>query len=185
MPVPARHGEPSVFEHVIYVIKENRTYDQVFGDMKEGNGDPKLVHLRRGGDAEPPRAGREFTLLDNFYCSGVLSADGHPWVNEAYVTDYLEKAFGGFTRSYPYEGDDPLAFAADRLPLGQRPAARADVPQLRRDSLTHDHDAEGATWADIYADYKNGTRQGPKIEHDVERASAAAVHATRTTPAST
>ena len=57
VPVPERHGEPSVFEHVIYVIKENRTYDQVFGDMKEGNGDPKPVHLRRGGHAEPPQAG--------------------------------------------------------------------------------------------------------------------------------
>ena len=54
---------------------------------------------------------RQFTLFDNFYCSGVLSADGHSWVNEAYVTDYLEKAFGGFTRSYPDDGSDPLAFA--------------------------------------------------------------------------
>jgi YVTN family beta-propeller protein len=112
LPVPWRHGEPSVFRHVIYVIKENRTYDQVFGDMSEGNGDPKLVMYGEHVTPNQHKLAREFTLLDNFYCSGVLSADGHQWVNEAYVTDYLEKAFGGFTRSYPYEGSDPLAFAS-------------------------------------------------------------------------
>ena len=112
VPVPERHGEPSVFKHVIYVIKENRTYDQVFGDMKEGNGDPNLCMFGEEVTPNHHKLAREFTLFDNFYCSGVLSADGHQWVNEAYVTDYLEKAFGGFTRSYPYEGSDPLAFAS-------------------------------------------------------------------------
>ncbi len=112
VPVPERHGEPSVIKHVIYVIKENRTYDQVFGDMKEGNGDPGLCIF--GEDVTPNhhRLARTFTLFDNFYCSGVLSADGHQWVNEAYVTDYLERSFGNFTRSYPYEGSDPLAYAS-------------------------------------------------------------------------
>jgi hypothetical protein len=50
--------------------------------------------------------------MDNFYCSGILSADGHQWTDEAYVTDYIEKFFGGFTRSYPYDGDDALAYAS-------------------------------------------------------------------------
>lgn len=111
IPIPQRHGEPSPIEHVVYVIKENRTYDQVFGDIKEGNGDPRLLLF--GEDVTPNHhaLARQFTLFDNFYCSGVLSADGHQWVNEAYVTDYLERAFGNFTRSYPYEGSDPLAFA--------------------------------------------------------------------------
>ena len=54
----------------------------------------------------------QFVLLDNFYCNGVLSADGHQWTDEGYVTDYLEKSFGGWPRSYPYEGDDALAFAS-------------------------------------------------------------------------
>ena len=53
----------------------------------------------------------EFVLLDNFYCSGVVSADGHSWADSAYVTDYLEKAFGAFPRSYPDDGRDALAFA--------------------------------------------------------------------------
>src|SRR5262249_15278713 len=83
VPVPARHGEPSVFEHVVYVIKENRTYDQVFGDIKEGNGDPKLCIFGEEVTPNQHKLAREFTLFDNFYCSGVLSADGHQWVNEA------------------------------------------------------------------------------------------------------
>src|SRR5207244_5908206 len=99
IPVPARHGEPSVIEHVVYVIKENRTYDQVFGDMKEGNGDPKLCIFGEEVTPNHHKLAREFALFDNFYCSGVLSADEHQWVNEPYVTDYLEKAFGGFSRS--------------------------------------------------------------------------------------
>ena len=110
VPVPERHGEPSVFEHVIYVIKENRTYDQVFGDMKEGNGDATLCIFGEEVTPNHHKLAREFVLLDNFYCSGVLSADGHSWANAAYATDYLEKQFGQFTRSYPYEGSDPLAF---------------------------------------------------------------------------
>ena len=97
---------------MLYIIKENRTYDQVFGDVKEGNGDPRLVMF--GANVTPNHHAlvRQFTLFDNFYCSGILSADGHSWTDSAYVTDYLEKAFGGFTRSYPDDGKDPLAFAS-------------------------------------------------------------------------
>src|SRR5207253_580719 len=101
VPVPRRHGEPSVFKHVLYVIKENRTYDQVLGDMKEGNGDANLCLFGEEVTPNHHKLARQFTLFDNFYCSGVLSADGHSWTDAAYVTDYLEKAFGGFTRSYP------------------------------------------------------------------------------------
>ena len=72
------------------------------------------------------------SLLDNFYCSGVLSADGHSWTNAAYVTDYLEKQFGQFIRSYPYEGSDPLAFPTTGFLWDNALAAQEDVPQLRR-----------------------------------------------------
>jgi YVTN family beta-propeller protein len=110
-PVPERHGEPSVFKHVLYIIKENRTYDQVFGDIEKGEGDPRLCIFGREVTPNHHKLANEFVLLDNFYCSGVLSADGHQWTNEAYVTDYLEKAFAGFPRSYPYPGGDALAYA--------------------------------------------------------------------------
>ncbi|NOY43292.1 MAG: phosphoesterase [Planctomycetes bacterium] len=110
-PLPERHGEPSRFEHVLYIIKENRTYDQVFGDIERGEGDPSLCIFGQEVTPNCHKLVDEFVLLDNFYCSGTLSADGHQWTNEAYVTDYLEKAYGGWPRSYPYEGGDAMAYA--------------------------------------------------------------------------
>jgi YVTN family beta-propeller protein len=111
-PVPARLGEPSVFDHVVYIIKENRTYDQIFGDLPQGNSDPGLCMFGREVTPNHHALVEEFVLLDNYYCNGVLSADGHAWAMEGYVTDYLEKSFGGFTRSYPFSGDDPISFSA-------------------------------------------------------------------------
>lgn len=112
-PVPERVGEPSVFKHVVYVIKENRTYDQVLGDMPEGNGDPSLCIFGERITPNQHKIAREFVLLDNTYCSGILSADGHQWADTAFATDYLEKSFAGFPRSYPdgMEDDDIDALA--------------------------------------------------------------------------
>ena len=112
VPVPRRMGEPSVFEHVVYIIKENRTYDQVFGDMPQSNADPSLCVFGREVSPNHHALVEQFALLDNYYCNGVLSADGHAWATEGYATDYLEKSFGGFSRSYPFAGDDPISYAA-------------------------------------------------------------------------
>ena len=101
-----------MFEHVVYIIKENRTYDQVFGDMEQGEGDESLCIFGREVTPNHHKLAEEFVLFDNFYCSGTLSADGHQWTDEAYVTDYLEKAYGGWPRSYPYAGGDALAYAS-------------------------------------------------------------------------
>jgi YVTN family beta-propeller protein len=109
--MPERHGEPSLLQHVIYIIRENRTYDQILGDMPQGDGDASLVMFGREVTPNAHALAEQFTLLDNFNCSGVLSADGHQWTDEAYVTTYLERMFGGFFRSYPFEGDDALAYA--------------------------------------------------------------------------
>jgi YVTN family beta-propeller protein len=100
-PVPERIGEPSVFKHVVYVIKENRTYDQVLGDVAAGNGDPALCIFGEKVTPNQHKLVREFVLLDNTYCSGILSADGHQWSTTAFGTDYLEKSFAGWPRSYP------------------------------------------------------------------------------------
>jgi hypothetical protein len=113
-------GTPSTFHYqnpsenlrkFSYVIKENRTYDQVLGDVARGEGDPRLCIYGRDVTPNHHKLAEEFVLLDNFYCSGALSADGHQWTDEAYVTDYLEKAFGGWPRSYPHDGNDALAYA--------------------------------------------------------------------------
>ena len=80
-PVPERVGEPSVFQHVIYIIKENRTYDQVLGDVTEGNGDADLCVFGERVTPNQHKLVRDFVLLDNTYCCGILSADGHQWTD--------------------------------------------------------------------------------------------------------
>jgi len=163
VPVPLRHGEPSLFKHVIYVIKENRTYDQFFGDMKEGDGDAHLAIFGAKVTPNHHALARQFTLFDNFYCSGVLSADGHQWVNEAYVTDYLEKAFGSFARSYPFEGSDPLAFASSGF-LWDNALARKKSFRNYGEFVKMLPPKE-VKWADVYKDYQD--RAG-KVKFEVK-----------------
>ena len=114
-PVPERLGEPSVFKHVIYIIKENRTYDQVLGDDPRGNGDPRLTMFGERITPNQHKMVRDFVLLDNLYCCSILSADGHQWSTTAFGTDYIERSFAGWPRSYPDGmGDnevDALAYA--------------------------------------------------------------------------
>jgi hypothetical protein len=99
---------------------------------------------------------REFVLLDNFYCSGVLSADGHSWVNEAYTTDYLEKMFGQFTRSYPYEGSDPLAFPTTGFLWDNALLHKKTFYNFGEHCKTT-FEPKSPKWEDVYADYVNGT----------------------------
>jgi DNA-binding beta-propeller fold protein YncE len=115
-PVPERIGEPGVFQHVVYIIKENRTYDQVLGDVKEGNGNADLCTFGERVTPNQHKLVRDFVLLDNTYCCGILSADGHQWTDTAFATDYMEREFAGFPRSYPSGGDgantrDALAYS--------------------------------------------------------------------------
>ncbi|MDO8539348.1 MAG: alkaline phosphatase family protein [Opitutaceae bacterium] len=109
--IPRRAGEPSLIEHVVYVVKENRTYDQVLGDMKKGNGDPSLVMF--GEDVTPNhhRLADQFVLLDNFYASGGNSGDGHQWITQSNETPYAMWP-GWDGRSYPYDGTDPVAYSS-------------------------------------------------------------------------
>ncbi len=111
VPVPRCPGEPSTIEHVVYVIKENRTYDQVFGDLRQGNGDPRLCTFGRQVTPNQHALAEEFVLLDNYYCNGIMSADGHQWATQGAVTDYQEKMFGDHPRSY-FLGVDALTYAA-------------------------------------------------------------------------
>lgn len=112
-PIPQKVGDPSPIRHIFYVIKENRTYDQVLGDMPEGNGDPSLVLFGEKITPNQHAIAREFVLLDNFYVNGEVSADGHNWTMGAYATDYLEKnwptSYGGRGGSYPGEGGREIA----------------------------------------------------------------------------
>jgi hypothetical protein len=112
--VPERVGEPSLFKHVVYIIQENRTYDQVLGDLPQGNGDPSLCIFDERVTPNHHKVAREFVLLDNTYCSGICSADGHQWADSALANDYMERSFAGFPRSYPFGGTtsvDALAYS--------------------------------------------------------------------------
>jgi YVTN family beta-propeller protein len=97
--VPRKVGETSPVKHVFYIIKENRTYDQVLSDMKEGNGDTSLLLFGRNITLNQHSIAENFVLLDNFYVDGEVSADGHNWSMGAYATDYMEKnwptSYGG------------------------------------------------------------------------------------------
>jgi len=112
-PIPSKVGEPSPIKYVFYVIKENRTYDQVLGDIPEGNGDPSLVLFGEKVTPNQHAIATQFVLLDNFYVDGEVSADGHNWTMGAYATDYLEKnwpsSYGGRGGSYPGEGGREIA----------------------------------------------------------------------------
>ncbi len=109
VPVPERVGEPSVFKHVVYIIKENHTYDDDLGDMKEGNGDASLCLFGENVTPNTHALAREFVLLDNTYTSGTNSADGHQWTVSGVANGYLEHNYAAHARSYPYDGGDPLA----------------------------------------------------------------------------
>jgi YVTN family beta-propeller protein len=123
-PIPAKVGQPSPIKYVVYIIRENRTYDQVFGDMERGNGDPNLALL---GESITPNAhalAREFVLFDNFYVDAEVSYDGHAWSMGAYATDVVEKIW---PTNYASRGGIYLSEGGweDRTPYGNI-AAPAD-----------------------------------------------------------
>ena len=155
VPVPVAIGDPSVFEHVVYILKENRTYDQVFGDLKQGNGDASLCIFGRKITPNHHALAEEFVLLDNFYCNGVLSADGHSWATEGNVTDHLEKSFGGFTRSYTF-GDDPLTYSSSGF-LWDNVLAHGLSFRNYGEMDYADTAPAGAKFNAVYKDYFDGT----------------------------
>ncbi len=95
-------------QHVFFIIKENRTYDQVFGDMGKGNSDPKLVFYGREVTPNHHALAEQYVLLDNFHTGGAISFDGHHWLMQAFVSDYVERAFAASPRGYAWNMADAL-----------------------------------------------------------------------------
>ena len=140
-------GGANPIRHVIYIMKENRTYDQIFGDIKEANGDPSLVMYGEEITPNQHKLARQFGVLDNFYDSGEVSGDGHPWSLAAITTDYNEKvwpvAYRGGEREYDSEGtvgsSRPLD---DDIPDVNEPATGYLFDNLARHKLSYRHYGE-------------------------------------------
>ncbi len=131
-PVPERHGEPSVFKHVVYIIKENRTYDQVLGDMKTGEGDPSLVLFGREVTPNQHKLAEEFVLLDNFYCSGVVERRRPSMDRRSLRHRLSRKSVRRLPPQLPLPRRRRHGLRPHRLPLGQRPRPQKNAPRLRR-----------------------------------------------------
>jgi YVTN family beta-propeller protein len=154
VPVPERIGEPSVFKHVIYIVKENRTYDQVLGDLTGGNGNKQLCIY---GDSITPnqhQLAKDFVLLDNYYASGKSSAEGHQWTDAAMVSDYVEKSVRAWFRSYPHTQTDAMVYNKNGF-IWNNALDHGKTVRIYGETATPIFD-EKLKWADIYGLWKSG-----------------------------
>jgi len=154
VPVPERIGEPSVFKHVLYIIKENRTYDQVLGDMPAGEGDASLCIFGKEVTPNTHKLSEEFLLLDNFYASGKCSAEGHQWTDASIVTDYIEKDVRAWIRSYPHVQTDALVYAPTGFLWGNANRHGKSV-EIFGEAAVPEFDPS-LTWTDLYQGFLTG-----------------------------
>ncbi len=143
---------------MIYIIKENRTYDEVFGDLPQGNGDPKLCSLGEKVMPNHRKIAREFTLFDNGHVSGTNSADGHPWSNQSIANDYLEHFYVGYSRTYPDDGRDAMALSAGGA-LWDAAAAKGKSIRVYGEFSNYDKNSaepKPKDWFEVWEDRKAG-----------------------------
>lgn len=153
-PVPVNVGEPSSIKHVVYIIRENKKFDQELGDIGKGNVDPKLVEWSRQITPNAHSLADQFVLLDNYYCNGVNSSDGHQWATQGISTPYHEKDFSAGHCAYDF-GTDPLCYAGcgfiwDHL-------LRKGISFRNFGELDFADVTKGKTWTDLYNGWKNKT----------------------------
>ena len=162
--IPRKLGDPSPIKHVFIIVKENRTYDQVLGDLGEGNGDPALTEFGAGVTPNHHALAKRFGDLDNFYDEATLSADGHNWVTQANANDYDEGSFGSWSRSYPASGSDALAYQRSGFIWQSALEAGLSVRNYGEYVNWISTPSKGApTWADWYKDSQimEGKASGP------------------------
>jgi YVTN family beta-propeller protein len=157
-PIPQKTGGVSPIKYVFYIIKENRTYDQVLGDEVKGNGDSSLVLFGKNITPNQHALVNQFVLLDNFYVDAEVSADGHNWSTAAYGNDYTEKTWpsnyssrGG---SYDYEGQKKIAYPKGGFIWDH--ALKANVSFRTYGEFADNHKANYATVATKYCKYFTG-----------------------------
>lgn len=154
--VPERIGEPSVFKHVLYIIKENRTYDQILGDVKKGDGDSTLTIFGRQITPNTHALVDQYLLLDNFYVSGKCSAEGHQWTDASIVTDYVEKDVRAWIRSYPHVQEDALVYTPTGF-LWDNAVKHGKSVRIYGEASTPEYD-EKHTWTSIYQTFLKGEK---------------------------
>ena len=158
VPVPQRLGDPSTIKHVFLIVKENRTYDQVFGDIPQGNGDPSLAQFGENVTPNQHALAKQFGLYDNTYDIGTNSAEGHNWLMQADDPEYTESSAGEYLRSYDTE-DDALGHQRTGFIWTGAQAAGKSVRDFGefQQFLTK---PAGASWQNLYCDTKNMAATG-------------------------
>jgi YVTN family beta-propeller protein len=158
VPVPQRLGDPSTIKHVFLIVKENRTYDQVFGDDPRGNGDPSVNQFGENVTPNQHAMERQFGLYDNTYDIGTNSAEGHNWLMQADDPEYTESSAGEYVRSYDTEDDALGHQSSGFLWTGAQAAGNTvrDFGEFHQ-FLTK---PSGATWQNLYCDAKNMAATG-------------------------
>ncbi|MCZ8514412.1 phosphoesterase [Paenibacillus filicis] len=161
--MPERIGEPSHIKHVFYIVKENRTYDQLHGDMGRGNSEPALTQFGENVTPNFHKIANTFPLLDNFYISGIQSASGHQWVMQATNTDYEDKETDvANVRSYPGGAGDSLAYASTGHLWDNVLKHNKTVVNFGEDTTSFTGPENKGNWTDWYNDYLilSGQKQG-------------------------
>ncbi|MFF1833479.1 alkaline phosphatase family protein [Streptomyces sp. NPDC058231] len=153
VPVPARLGDPSTIKHVFLIVKENRTYDQLFGDIPQGNGEPSLAQFGENVTPNQHALTQQFGLYDNTYDIGTNSAEGHNWLMQADNPEYTESSAGEYLRSYDTEDDALGHQRTGFIWTGAQAAGKSvrDFGEFQQFLAK----PSGSTWQNLYCDTKN------------------------------
>ncbi len=170
MPVPVKLGDPSTIKHVFLIVKENRTYDQLYGDMPQGNGNPALAQFGENVTPNQHALARQFGLYDNTYDIGTNSAEGHNWLMQADNPEYTESSAGEYKRSYDTE-DDALGHQRSGFIWTGAQAAGKSVKDFGEFQSIEKKPA-GATWQNYYCDTKNMEATGQPTAYPIQTGSA-------------
>ncbi|MFF2517846.1 alkaline phosphatase family protein [Streptomyces sp. NPDC058086] len=170
VPVPARLGAPSTIKHVFMIVKENRTYDQVFGDMPQGNGDPSVTQFGENVTPNQHALASQFGLYDNTYDIGTNSAEGHNWLMQADDPEYTESSAGEYTRSYDTE-DDALGHQKSGFIWTGAQVAGKSVKDFG-EFQSFESKPTGASWQNLYCDTKNMEATGQDTAYPIQTGSA-------------
>ncbi|MFJ9559775.1 alkaline phosphatase family protein [Streptomyces fuscichromogenes] len=170
VPVPRRIGDPSTIKHVFLLVKENRTYDQVFGDLPQGDGDSALTQFGANVTPNQHALAQQFGLYDNFYDIGTNSAEGHNWLMQSDNPEYTESSAGEYTRSYDTE-DDVLGHQKTGFIWTGAQAAGKSVKDFG-EFQSLETKPSGATWQNLYCDSRNMAATGAGTAYPIQTGSA-------------